>query len=117
MIARAIVEVQDEWPGFPGTFNAKIQCSECNFTQWSSVRTSKVTAEEYATNSIRHHLETHEPGRAPDIEVEYEIVAYCSVCEDGLGDVEVVDIETLECAECNTVWYIDGTGGEREDSE
>ncbi len=112
MIAKALVTLGDPFgDGVRGMFYATIRCSECDFTAWSSVRTDVVTAEEYATNSIRDHLETHEPGRAPDIEVDYILTADCSVCEDG-GDVKD-EGEALVCGDCGTTWYRDGTYGER----
>ena len=118
MKAKAIVEVGDPWgPENPDTYFAKIRCSECDFIQWSSVRTSKVTAEEYATNSINRHLETHEPGRAPDIDVEYVLSASCSVCEDGIGDVVQESSDSIECRECGTTWSDDGTYGELKEVE
>lgn len=63
-------------------------------------------------NFRRAHTATYEPGRAPDIEVDWRVVATCSVCHDG-GDVDTSDSETVECSQCHTTWYIDGTGGER----
>lgn len=114
MKAKALVTVGEQWgPESPDTYFATIKCSECSFIQWSSVRTSKVSAEEYATNSIMRHLETHEPGRAPDIDVEYVLSASCSVCEDGIGDVVQDSSEMLECRECGTTWSEDGTYGEK----
>lgn len=113
MKAKAIVELRGDWgPEDPHRHHATIRCSECDFIQWSSVNTARVTAEEYATNSIIKHIETHEPGRAPDIDVEYVLSASCSVCEDGIGSVEQVDSETIECQECHTTWSSDGSYGE-----
>lgn len=111
MKAKALVEIQEEWPDHPDTYSAVIRCSECDFASFTSVRTALVSAQEYATNSIRYHLETHNPGRAPDIDVEYKIEACCSVCEDGIGDVTEADSETLECNRCGSHWSIDGTYG------
>lgn len=111
-MAKALVELREPWgPDLPNRYHAVIRCSDCSFIQWSSVRTDVVTAEEYATNSIRDHLETHEPGRAPNIEVDYILSADCSVCEDG-GDVKD-EGEALVCGDCGTTWYRDGTYGER----
>lgn len=64
-----------------------------------------------------HHRAQYDPGRAPDITVEYELVAYCSVCEDGIGDIQQNDGETVRCKECGTAWHIDGTNGEREEKD
>lgn len=57
------------------------------------------------------HRSQYDPGRAPDIEIEYELVATCSVCADG-GDVKD-EGETVACAKCGTNWYRDGSYGER----
>lgn len=57
------------------------------------------------------HRSQYEPGRAPDIEIEYELVATCSVCADG-GDVKD-EGETVICGQCGTNWYRDGSYGER----
>lgn len=112
MLAKALVEVREPWgPENPHMHYATIRCSECDFVQWSSVNTVRVTAEEYATNSIIRHLETHEPGRAPDIDIEYRLDASCSVCEDEIGDVEQ-DGDGLICRDCGTTWSEDGTYGE-----
>lgn len=62
------------------------------------------------------HTAENEPGRAPSIEVEYRIVASCSVCPDG-GDVDMSDSETLECSQCHTTWDEKGQHGERAEPE
>lgn len=62
------------------------------------------------------HTDEHEPGKAPSIEVEYRIVADCSVCPDG-GDVDSVDHETLQCSKCLTTWDERGNHGERAEPE
>jgi hypothetical protein len=59
------------------------------------------------------HGRQYEPGNAPDITVEWELVAQCSVCPDG-GSIELVDSEGVRCTECRTTWAIDGSMGERE---
>ena len=118
MLAKALVELGDSWgPEHPDTHFATIRCSECDFVQWSPVVTRKVSAEEYATNSIMRHLKTHEPGRAPDIVVEYVLSASCSVCADGVGDVVQESSEVLECRDCGTTWSEDGTYGELKEVE
>lgn len=65
----------------------------------------------------RDHSYQFEPGRARDISVDWEISALCSVCEDGIGEVEVNDSESLRCKECNTTWDMEGGNGEREEQE
>jgi hypothetical protein len=65
----------------------------------------------------RHHSGQYDTGRAPDITVDWEISACCSVCEDGVGTVVTNDSETVTCEECGTTWSIDGTAGELKDAE
>lgn len=59
----------------------------------------------------RVHASQFEPGKAPDITVDFEIVAECSICDDG-GDIGTVDSETVSCRDCGATWAMDGTGGE-----
>lgn len=66
---------------------------------------------------MMHHRSQYEPGRAPDITVEWEISAYCSVCEDGIGDITQEDTETVYCRECGTTWSADGKDGERKEND
>lgn len=70
------------------------------------------TAERYAGMFKREHAVQYEPGRAPDIEVDYIISADCSICEDG-GDVDMTDSDTLSCSKCSTTWNARGEHGER----
>lgn len=65
----------------------------------------------------RDHSEQFEPGRAPNIAVDWEISALCSVCEDGIGDIVTEDSESLRCKECNTTWSMEGDSGERNDED
>ncbi len=60
---------------------------------------------------LDRHLAQHQPGRARDIEVAWEPSAWCSVCEDGIGDIHHED-DGLVCRNCGTRWDINGTGGE-----
>jgi hypothetical protein len=74
-------------------------------------------AQERAKESFKQrHTVQYEAGNAPDIEVDWQIVATCSVCPDG-GDVDTNDGETVICKGCNTTWYIDGTGGTRAEDD
>lgn len=66
---------------------------------------------------LRSHTEQFEPGRAPDITVDWTISASCSVCPDGIGDVVTNDSESVICNDCNTTWHIDGTSGELAEQE
>lgn len=61
------------------------------------------------------HADQYSPGRAPDIAVDWTISALCSVCPDGIGDVELNDGESVTCRECLTTWSMDGTHGELEE--
>lgn len=62
----------------------------------------------------RLHSSQYDPGRAPDIAIDWVISASCSVCPDGIGEVEASDDgEGVWCQECGTTWSIHGTGGER----
>lgn len=63
----------------------------------------------------RNHTAQYEPGRAPDITVEWEISALCSVCEDAIGDIEVNDSDGVRCKDCGTTWSMDGTCGDRDE--
>lgn len=64
-----------------------------------------------AAEVLAEHLAQHEPGRALDIEVDWEPSAHCSVCEDGIGRIEQED-DGLICRECGATWDMDGRGGE-----
>lgn len=65
----------------------------------------------------RDHSEQFEPGRAPNISVDWEVSALCSVCEDGIGEIVTEDSETLRCKECGTTWSMEGDNGEREEQD
>lgn len=65
-----------------------------------------------ADQALAEHEAQHGPGRALDITVEWEVSALCSVCEDGVGDVQQEGDELI-CQDCGTCWFIDGTGGYR----
>lgn len=73
--------------------------------------------QEHARNLFtRMHTAEHAPGKAPSIEVDYIISAYCSVCPDG-GDVDQIESDTLECSKCKTTWDERGNHGERAEQE
>lgn len=63
-----------------------------------------------------HHSGQYEPGRAPNIAIEYQLVATCSVCPDG-GDVVSDSSESVTCNGCGTIWDIDGTDGTRKEND
>ena len=66
-----------------------------------------------AERCFKEHADQYLPGRAPSIQVDWEPVAYCSVCEDGIGDIVVEDGESIRCKDCGTTWDMQGNGGER----
>jgi hypothetical protein len=66
---------------------------------------------------MRDHHDQYEPGRAPDIVIEYVISACCTVCPDKIGTIVQNDTDSVVCTECKTTWYTDGTGGEKYDRE
>ena len=94
-------------------YSYEIRCTHCNhvtFT-WGRVLFSPRWV-------MRDHLPQHEPGRAVDIEVDWEPSACCSVCPDGIGSVrwDNESGEGLICIECRTTWDNEGRSGElRED--
>lgn len=73
----------------------------------------RVRAEVHFSNHTKQYL----PGSAPDIVVDWEISACCSVCEDGIGDIVTEDSESVYCKECGTTWSMDGTDGERKEDD
>lgn len=95
--------------GDPAGFSIIDRCDECPYTAytWSRVKLKG--------SIIKEHLAQHEPGRAVDIEVNWEPSAFCSVCEDGIGDIKTNDSESLRCDDCDTTWDIDGRNGETDD--
>lgn len=86
-------------------------CGHCGYTRFGA--TLHATERPTASDVLADHLAQHAPGRAVDIEVDWEPSALCSVCEDGIGLIKPDDDGGLECEECGTVWDINGTGGER----
>lgn len=87
----------------------KVECGMCSHATFTS-RLRKFMSS--ASDILAAHLSQHEPGRALDIEVDWEPRATCSVCESG-GDIVMNDVETLICNECDTTWSLEGTDGER----
>jgi hypothetical protein len=89
---------------------SSVSCAveDCHFTLVAGL----ADAPTYARIFQDEHAAQYEPGRAPDIAVDWEIVADCSVCEDG-GDIEQED-DGVTCRKCDTRWSIDGRYGERD---
>lgn len=77
---------------------------------WWTIATDSPTAEQ----ALAKHEAQHGPGRALDIIVDWEVSALCSVCEDGIGDVQLED-DGVTCQDCGTYWSIDGTDGHRQE--
>lgn len=90
--------------------SVKAECTECDYRTWTGGNPDRDWS-----GIIDDHLAQHRPGRALDIEVDWEPSARCSVCKDGIGDILQED-DGLTCRECGTYWSIDGTGGYREAS-
>lgn len=64
---------------------------------------------------LSDHLAQHnDPIRALDVTVEWQLVATCSVCPDGTGDMQVDDEGFIICNTCRTLWCADGTQGRLE---
>lgn len=106
-------------PHQPITEDRQIRCAaeDCNFAM-HRIRTSQAQGvQDIHLLTLFHynHADQYSPGRAPDIAVDWTISACCSVCPDGIGDVELNDGESVVCKECNTTWSMDGTHGEREE--
>lgn len=109
----ALIEIGDESETYPDFRYAVIRCSEQDHIIFTSYRESYGEPQDYANRALRDHLDQHKPGRALDIEVSWEPVALCSVCEDGFGDIAHGYDGDLRCKKCETTWDIDGTSGER----
>lgn len=90
-------------------FSVRCALEDCGASIWAG----RGEDERYDKMFRRDHTSQYEPGRAPDIEIEWVVSAMCSVCEGG-GDVDQNDGESLICKDCGTTWYMDGTGGERD---
>lgn len=88
----------------------KVGCSECSHMVFTGGPVDRDWS-----HSIDDHLRQHEPGRAIDIEVQYVLSADCTVCDDG-GDLHEDSTDVIECRDCGTTWYSDGTGGETKDA-
>lgn len=101
----------------PGWWGVQAKCSECGATFHFARAIINYPTEKLMEDAapsiggLQDHADQHKPGRALDIYVEYELVAQCSVCEDG-GNVRIEDGELL-CDQCGTTWSTDGTMGER----
>lgn len=87
----------------------RVECSECAYKTYTGGSPDRDW-----NHLIDGHLAQHEPGRAVDIEVDWEPSARCSVCEDG-GDIHQ-EGDGLTCRDCGTTWSIDGTNGERDET-
>lgn len=109
--AREIVTTAESRTGSRSWTSVRAECSACGYMEFTSIWTEEFDRDR---SWIAGHLAQHEPGRALDIEVDWELVAYCSICDDGIGNVKH-EGDNLLCHECGTSWDLDGTGGERDD--
>lgn len=104
----------------PSTDTKHLHCEAegCQFTQYVHPNpTIKDDDKFWLEQFRRYHSDQYEPGRAPDIEVDWVISASCSICEDGIGDIEVNDSDSIRCKDCGTTWDMRGTSGERDEHE
>lgn len=98
----------------------RVSCSAegCKWAYW--VGTGFENTEESHARSIKDHADQFEPGRAVDIDVDYEVNAYCSVCPRGEGSISIVATDgtrqpdSLQCEHCGTGWDVDGKNGMRD---
>lgn len=98
--------------------NLRCTAPDCGYALHVYHHPSGNTPPEYWAGLFHsYHSRQYDPGNAPDIAVDWEISASCSVCPDGIGDVKTNDSETVRCEECGTTWHIDGTGGERAEAD
>lgn len=99
----------------------RVSCNAegCKWAYW--VGSGFENTEESHSHSIKDHADQFEPGRAPNIDVEYKVVAYCSVCPNGSGSrITIVGRDgtrapdSLQCEHCGTGWDVDGKNGTRD---
>lgn len=93
--------------------SVEVKCSHCSHGLYTA--THSKYAGRQRTWMADHIAQHNDPTRALDITVDWDISAYCSVCDDGIGDVQVNDIESIQCVVCGTTWSIDGKDGELAD--
>lgn len=101
----ATMEVQNSNHGWTAL---KVQCNHCSYVTFTARRFDAMPT---ANEILEDHLSQHGPGRALDIEVDWEPSANCSVCPDGIGTIKVSDDGGITCTECGTEWGLDGKGG------
>lgn len=104
------VEIRDS-EHFDGVVSFSAHCGICDYAVFGVRHEGESVT---AAVLLKDHLAQHAPGRAVDIAVDWEPSAMCSVCEDGIGDVQQED-GGLTCQDCGTTWDIDGESGERND--
>lgn len=85
-----------------------IKCSEGDF-----LAIAGGAGEAYYLQIHKDHASQYEPGRAPDIAIDWVIDASCSICDDG-GRIDVVDSECIRCEDCGATWDMNGDNGERD---
>ena len=108
-MATATITITDMEPSdiFGPQVSVIASCSDCDFKLWTGGSPDRDWS-----HVADDHLRQHDPDRAVDIEVDWEPVAYCSVCGNGLGDIHQED-DGLRCRDCGTTWDINGRNGER----
>jgi len=114
------VEAAATNPHQPTVTEKAITCGapECGYAMHRHGNPDGTSMDEFLLTLFqRNHSGQYDVGRAPDIAVDWEISALCSVCPDGIGTVVTIDSETIACEECNTHWNLDGTAGERSEGD
>lgn len=91
----------------------RAECTECRYVMFTGVPDGVDPDRKW----LADHLAQHEEGRALDIEVDWKPSALCSVCDDGVGDIEAWEDEQVRCRECGTRWDYDGRNGTREETD
>lgn len=90
-----------------GWQHIEFRCTGCRHVTFTMTREDTADVILQMDANQAHDPRQHDPDRAPDIEVDFELVADCSICEDG-GTIELIDAaESLECSDCKTTWSID----------
>ena len=111
-----LIEVETSKPGVTRkTWRIHGTCRSCGCEVFTARSGEYLSSGDKLIESLdgfyADHQDQHRPGRAPDIEVDWEPSATCSVCPDG-GDIHQDSSDVLEGRGCGTTWYLDGTGGE-----
>lgn len=112
-MAEAEIEYRDS-PHYTDIVSFTASCGMCDYVEFGAMNRKRLRPT--ASEVLADHLKQHEPGRALDIEVDWEPSGICPVCDDGIGMIGWdEDGEGVKCKDCGTTWDLDGTNGERSD--